>query len=58
MMQALDPLREFTYPSILLQLVLAMLFGGVFGLEGDSAENVITRYGAVMYIEPESAMVL
>lgn len=34
MMQALDPLREFTYPSILLQLVLAMLFGGVFGLEG------------------------
>ena len=34
MLKALDPLREFTYPSILLRLGLAMLFGGVIGLEG------------------------
>lgn len=31
---------------------------GVFGLEGDSAENVITRYGAVMYIEPTNRFVI
>ena len=34
MIGALDSLRAFTYPSILLRLTLAMLFGGVIGLEG------------------------
>ena len=34
MINALDFLRAFTYPSILLRLTLAMLFGGVIGLEG------------------------
>ena len=34
MIGALDFLREFTYPSIFLRLALAMLFGGIIGLEG------------------------
>lgn len=34
MIGALDFLREFTYPSIFLRLTLAMLFGGIIGLEG------------------------
>lgn len=34
MIGTLDFLREFTYPSILLRLTLAMLFGGIIGLEG------------------------
>lgn len=31
---------------------------GVFALPGDSAENVIARYGAVMYIEPTNRFVV
>ena len=34
MLEALDPIRQFTYFSVLLRLGLAMLFGGVIGLEG------------------------
>lgn len=32
--------------------------GGVFALPGDSAESVIARYGALMYIEPTNRFVV
>ncbi len=34
MIGALEPFREFTFLSVLLRLVLAMVFGGAIGLEG------------------------
>ncbi len=34
MVEVLEPLREFTYLTVLLRLGLAMFFGGVIGLEG------------------------
>ena len=34
MIEALDYLREFTYPAVLLRLTLAMFFGGAMGMEG------------------------
>ena len=34
MIEMLEPLREFTFPSILLRLGLSMVFGGIIGLEG------------------------
>ena len=34
MMESLDFLREFTFPTVILRLVLAMAFGGIIGLEG------------------------
>ncbi len=34
MIGALDPLRQFTFASVLLRLALAMAFGGAIGLEG------------------------
>lgn len=34
MIEVLEPLRQFTFPSILLRLTLAMFFGGIIGLEG------------------------
>lgn len=33
MISAFDPFRQFTYASILLRLILAMVFGGIVGLE-------------------------
>lgn len=33
MISAFDPFRQFTYTSILLRLILAMVFGGIVGLE-------------------------
>ena len=34
MIGALDILRQFTFPTVVLRLVLAMIFGGIIGLEG------------------------
>lgn len=34
MIGALEPLRQFTFPTILLRLGLSMIFGGIIGLEG------------------------
>ncbi len=34
MIDALEPLRQFTFPTILLRLGLSMIFGGIIGLEG------------------------
>ena len=34
MIEALDYLREFTYPAVLLRLTLSMFFGGAMGMEG------------------------
>lgn len=34
MIQALEPLRQLTFPSVLLRLGLSMIFGGIIGLEG------------------------
>lgn len=34
MIEALEPLRQFTFPTILLRLGLSMIFGGIIGLEG------------------------
>lgn len=34
MLEAFEPMRQFTFSSIVFRLVLAMFFGGVIGLEG------------------------
>ena len=34
MLGYLDPFREFTFSTVILRLVLAMVFGGIIGLEG------------------------
>lgn len=34
MLKAFDPMRQFTFSSILFRLALAMFFGGMIGLEG------------------------